>query len=193
MRPFFKALPIILLLLVAAGVGIGQILPDERTIARRLTIDAEPAEVFDRVGRIRGWSGWYVAPDAEARFEGPEGSGGALVVVDENTGEERRLVLTETSSPSLAVYAFPQVEAMPFEIEGRFEIRPEGDGRATVRSAQRLRGRAGGIFAQAGGRWFLAVLAPNLIGSILERELHNLKAAVEGRPLPAAPAPPEAQ
>ena len=188
MRLLFRILPVALLVLIAAGLIAGQSLPEERVIARSIVIEAAPARVFERVGRIRGWQGWYVAPDAEARFEGPEGAGGALVVADETSGEERRLVLTETSSPSLAVYAFPSVEGMPFEIEGRIEVEADPAG-SRVTSSQRLLAQSSGFMIRAGERWFLAALAPNLIGSILERELHNLTGAVEGLPPPGSARP----
>lgn len=185
MRLFFRLLPVALLLFIGGALLFGQSLPSEMTLRRSLLIEASPAEVFERVGRIRGWQGWYVPPEAGI-FEGPEGTGGALVVEDEETGEPHRIVLTETSSPTLVRYAFPKRDQDPFEIDGSFELKavPEG---TEVTSSQQLVAKDGGFMRNAGSRWFLKLLADNLIGSILERELHNLKSVLEDLPPPGTP------
>lgn len=148
--------------------------------------------VFDRLARIRKWSGWYLPP-GEGQFEGPElGAGGTLVVAAPEDGAQRRLRLVSTSSvpPMEVVYTFPDVDQLPYEIEGRFELEP-ADGGTKVRSSQSLRSRAAedDWMARTGERWFLSIMADRFVGSILDRELQNLKAAAEGRPVPAAPGP----
>lgn len=184
MRLLFRILPIGLLLLIALGVLTGRQLPAEHEVARSLFIEAPPPAVFDRVGRIRGWEGWYVPP-GEGRFEGPEGEGGVLVVEDEETGETLRLELTETSSPTRVRYRFPHGPEDPFRIDGRFELEAV-EGGTRVTSVQHLRAQSDGWLRAAGERWFLRMLANNLIGSVLSRELDNLRREVLGLPPPGA-------
>lgn len=189
MRRILIALPLLILAVMAAGILGGQWLDAERRISRELRIEAPIAEVYARVGRIRGWEGWYVPPDGGATFEGPEeGAGGQVVVRDDKSGALRMLELTETSSPTLVRYRFPEESGMPFQIDGRFELEPV-EGATLVRSEQHLVSMAkrSQWTRLASERWFLQALSNSLIGSILERELHNLKSAVEGLPPPGQP------
>lgn len=186
MRWFFKILPLALLVLVVGGLLGARNLPRARRLERSLIIEAPQLEVYRRLAIIERWRGWYVPPD-KGRFEGPaEGPGATLVLTTE--GAVRRLRLTETSSPSRVAYTFPYMDDMPYEIEGSFAVESIGPDQSRVTSTQALRGRAEDSewMSMAGERWFLALLADRFVGSILERELHNLKGAIEGLPPPHA-------
>ena len=183
MRWFFRILPVALALVLVAGLLIARGLPKTSTLERDLVIEAPPAVVYEHLARIRRWSGWYVAPDA-GRFEGPEiGAGGTLILVDPEAQEMRRLELVKTSSPSEVAYRFPEVEQLPFDVAGSFHLSEAGSGRTLVTSRQHLTARApeDAWMSLASERWFLYLMADRFVGSILERELHNLKQAVERR------------
>lgn len=187
MRWVFKLLPLALFVFIAAGILRARSLPRERTLEREIIIEAPRTEVYRRLATISGWRGWYVPP-GEGRFEGPASGPGATLVI-EAEGQTRRLQLTETSSPSFVTYTFPDMDAMPYEIRGTFDLSDLDPRRTRVISRQALRGRAGDSewMSLAGERWFLSVLADRFVGSILERELHNLKGAIEGLPAPGEP------
>jgi hypothetical protein len=189
MRRFFKALPVALLVLVVSVIAGASQLPRSRTLERSLVIEAPAAEVYGHLAHIRKWRGWYVGPDA-GTFEGPEhGAGGVLVVRDPESRELRRLELVATSSPTHVAYRFPEADQAPYDIEGHFDLQVLGPERTRVVSRQKLRARAGddAWLARTGERWFLYAFADRFVGSILLRELHNLKAAVEGLPPPGGP------
>ena len=188
MRGFFKFLPIGLLAAIVASITYAQFLPTTRTLKRSVTIEASsPAQVYDHIAHIRKWSGWYVPPGA-GRFEGPElGAGGTLILIDPQDQEMRRLQLVETSSPSLVKYHFPEAEQLPFDISGWFQLETE-QSKTRVTSYQQLTARAANSawMAATGERWFLYLFADRFVGSILERELHNLKSAVENKTAPSS-------
>lgn len=186
MRPLFVALPVTLCLALLLGIGWAQRLPESQSVERSLTIRASPSTVYGHVAHIRRWPGWYIPPGS-GRFEGPEdGTGGTLILFDEEAREVRRLELVSTSSPSEVVYRFPNQEQVPFAIEGRFEFARDDAGYTRVTSRQALTALAdsGNWFGTASERWFLFLMADRFVGSILDRELHNLKGVVEGLPPP---------
>ncbi|MBX2812155.1 MAG: SRPBCC family protein [Myxococcales bacterium] len=181
MRSIFAVLPVLLLLVVAGGIVSAQYMDTERTIERQVVIDANIAQVYARVARIRQWAGWYIPPEA-GRFEGPEwGAGGTLVIVDPENQEQRRLELVKTSSPTMVGYQFPEAEHLPYDIVGSFHFEKVRSDSTRVLSRQQIKARASDQewTRAAGERWFLRMLANRMIGSILERELSNLKNAVE--------------
>lgn len=196
MRWPFKVLPLVVFAAVVLAIASARWLPESRVLERSVVIAASPEEVYEHLAQIRKWRGWYVAPGV-GRFEGPAlGAGGTLIIEDQEAQELRRLEITGTSTPSLVKYRFPEKDQTPYDIEGRFELRPRsgpsagGSTPATeVVSYQRLRSRAnpGSWMALAGERWFLYLLADRLVGPILERELHNLKGVVEDLPPPGSP------
>ncbi len=180
MRTGFRILPIALFSVVLGGVAIAGWLPESLVLERRVEVEAPPAAVLERLVAIERWRGWYLPP-GEGRVEGPaRGAGGALVLEDPEAGELRRIVLTETSSAGVA-YRFPEKDQTPFDIEGRFSVEAGPPGTSRVTSRQSLRARSTAWMARAGERWFLSLLADRLIGSVLERELENLKRAVENQ------------
>lgn len=183
MRRVFLFMPITLLVLVVLCIASAQYMTAERTIERSLTIEAPIHQVYPRIAHIRQWSGWYIPPEA-GRFEGPEvGAGGTLIMVDPESQEVRRLMLTETSSPSSVGYKFPDKDQLPFSITGVFELETVAKG-TQVTSRQHLAAQSPSDqwTRIAGERWFLYGFANPFVGSILERELLNLKKAIEGTP-----------
>ena len=186
MRSVFMFLPVALLLLIAGGIGSARFMNTQRTIERSLIINTPVARVYNRLSHIRQWSGWYVPPET-GRFEGPEqGPGGTLIVSDPESEEIRRLKLVETSSPSLVTYTFPQGDLsaksqLPFDIKGSFHLVPHTSTHTRIISRQKLTAKTPDSewVSAAGERWFLYIFADFLVGSVLERELHNLKGALE--------------
>lgn len=190
MRWIFRVLPIALVLGLSLAIWRSGSLPDARTLTRTIVVRTSAAEAYERLARIRGWEGWYIPP-GQGEFEGPDmGAGGTLAMTSEEDGARRRLQLVATSSvpPIEVVYTFPDVDQLPYEIEGRFRLEALDAGRTRVVSSQALRSRAPDEdwMARTGERWFLFLLADRFVGSILDRELQNLKAALEGGTLPAA-------
>lgn len=187
MRWVFRVLPVVLMVALVTLVLMANSLPERRTLQRSVVIEAPVADVYRRVGYIRGWEGWYVPPQV-GRFEGPEhGAGGTLIVDDEESNEVRRLVLTETSSPGFVWYEMPDKDQNPYDIRGGFALKATKDGQTLVTSSQELISRTSDDWmARTGERWFLYGFADTLVGTVLERELHNLKGAVEGLPPPGS-------
>lgn len=43
---------------IVALIGLGFVLPDHRTVERRITINAAPETVFSYIGRFEAWNSW---------------------------------------------------------------------------------------------------------------------------------------
>ncbi|MEM1023809.1 MAG: SRPBCC family protein [Myxococcota bacterium] len=176
MSSFLRILPPLFFIALGAFAWWISTLPEDMKIERSLHVEAEPQAVFERVAYIRRWEGWFVGQDQEVRFQGPDGGPGGVLVM---TVEERdvTLVLTETSTPSAVRYQFweggpdAKVDA-DMKTQGEIAI-AASDGGATVSIIEEA--HIGGTF----GRWMVYLLGDFMVGSILERQLHNLKSALE--------------
>lgn len=166
-------LPVILLMGLGLFWATGALLPAELTVRRTVEIEAAPGRVYAHVDGVESWRQWYVGPDAKVRQEGAStGSGGALIRTEED-GTENRFELTETSSPTAVSYRYHRVEDPEEAVRGRLEVEATTDGKSRVTLEET--GRAAGVSF----RWILYVAGDRMVGSMLERLLHNLKSLVE--------------
>ena len=181
MRRLLRILPLLLLIAVLSMLMFARAIPSTKRLERQILIYSPHAQVFKKLGQIREWEGWYVPPGV-GKFEGPKvGPPGTLSVYDETTKQSVSVQLTFTSSTSIK-YKFPDRNEAPFDIEGEFQIEIMSPNKVKVTSIQRLASRSenSSYIAMTGERWFLYVFADRFIGSIMQKELSNLKTVTEG-------------
>jgi len=176
MKNVLRALPPLVLIGLGALAWFISTLPPEMKVERSLEMAAEPKVVFERVAHIRRWKGWFAGEEQAVRFEGPSGGpGGRLVMTVEE--QDVTLELTETSTPSAVRYHFweggPDAD-VDADQRTRGEIaieETELGARVTITEEAHVGGRL--------GRWIVYLMGDFMVGSILERQLHNLKSALE--------------
>lgn len=166
-----RMLPLVGLLLIGLFWLAGSMLPARKTVSRSIHIERPVGPVYERLNGIEGWKGWFVAPEADARFEGPkDGPGGSMVVAVDDVS--MRLRLTETSSPSRIGYVTHPDGDEDGATEGWVHLEPDGDGTEVT---WKETGSAHGVSL----RWMLYLMGDRMVGSVLERTLHNLKSLME--------------
>jgi hypothetical protein len=176
MKNVLRALPPLVFISLGALAWYISTLPPDMKVERSLEIAADPSAVFERVAHIRRWEGWFAGEEQDLRFEGPaSGPGGRLVMTIEE--QEVTLELTATSTPSAVHYHFweggPEAEVDPDQrTQGRIAIEAsEGGSQVTISEEAHIGGTL--------GRWIVHMMGDFMVGSILERQLHNLKSALE--------------
>jgi uncharacterized protein YndB with AHSA1/START domain len=173
---FLGRLVLVLLAVVALLVGASYLLPRQVTVARSITIDAPPGEVFPYVNslqRFAEWSPWAdYDPDMQQRFSGPaEGVGNRM----------------EWASEDQRVGAGSQAITLS-EPDSRVETALDFGGMGTATAALTLQPvDAGtevtwGLVADMGnspvGR-YMGLMMDRWVGADYERGLARLKAVVE--------------
>jgi len=176
---FLKRLILLVLVLVAALVGIGYVLPDSAHVERTARVDAPPEAVFPYVNNLKRfteWSPWAAKdPDMTQTFQGPEAGIGAQLYWESDVPEvgSGSTLIVESNPPKRVVnrLELPDLSNATyyFEID---EIDETDDGsRVTWGFDTEFRGNLiGRYFGLMMDRW---------IGAEYERGLENLKQLVE--------------
>jgi hypothetical protein len=174
---FLGRLILVLLAVVAVLIGASYLLPRHVTVARTITVEAPPEEIFPYVNslqRFSEWSPWNdYDPEMEQRFSGPrEGVGNRMewASEDERVGIGSQVItLSEPNS----------------KVETAVDFGGVGPARAAV-SLQPV--QAGtrvtwGLVADMGGSpvgRYMGLMMDRWVGADYERGLARLKATVEG-------------
>lgn len=167
MQAFLRALPLVLLLLIAGFYLGGRALPEDYRIESEIEVEARPAEVFRHLSDAQGWTRWFTGPEGDVRVESEE----RLVLAVE--GVEHVLELTETSSPARVRYRhFNEGPGALEPIIGEITVEPREAG-STVRIREDVSVSSGTQ------RWLVYLFGQDLMSQVLDRELHNLKALVD--------------
>ncbi len=102
---FLKRLIAVVVIVVAALIGGAYLLPQEVTVSRSITIDAEPDAIFPHVNSMQGTEGWspWLSRDPEVRlsYSGPEmGVGNTLEWASEepSVGNGRQEIVTSVEN-----------------------------------------------------------------------------------------------
>ncbi len=182
MRSFFKFLPLGLLVVIIAARIYAQNLPEDFAVERRLEMEVSRDQAFAQVASIKNWQNWYVDKDAGPRISGPEvGKGGKLTIKDQESNEDRSVEIVSTSStgPTAVVeYHLPHAQADTLKLKCTFSFEALSENKTLVISRQEAKA------TDLPTKFYGHVFANDVIGSMLMRELHNLKGELEGLPKP---------
>lgn len=173
---FLKRLILLVLVLVAALVGIGYVLPDSAHVERTVRIDAPPGAVFPYVNNLKRfteWSPWADKdPDMQQTFQGPDAGIGAQLYWESDVPEvgSGSTLIVQSNPPKRVVnrLELPDLSNATYY----FDISETDDGsRVTWGFDTEFRGNLiGRYFGLMMDRW---------IGAEYERGLDNLKQLVE--------------
>lgn len=106
------------------------------TVERSATIDAPPAEVFERIGTLQGWDDWSpwaeMDPDMDKTYTGEPGEVGSSYRWSGNRKVgEGRMTITDTDAPNRI--AIDLAFLKPFKSENVIELLvSEADGASEV-------------------------------------------------------------
>lgn len=169
----------IVVVLIAAVLGLAATRPDSFRVQRTAIIKAPPAKVFALLDDFRQWARWSpwekLDPDLQRTFSGPPSGKGAIY---EWTGNNKvgagRMEITEPTPPNKLVIKLDFI--MPFEGHNiaEFTLEPQGDG---TQLTWAMHGPS--PFVSKLMQVFVSMDA--LIGKDFEAGLANLKALAEAR------------
>ena len=170
----FKVLLLLLVLAVAAFVGLGLFVLDGKyDLSKEITIKAPPEAVHKQVGDLREWPNWLpfvkqdpsvkttiekpTGPDAHQHWTGNHGTGKLnFTASDEQKGIEYTMLFDEK-----------------YPAQGWITYTKVGD---ETRVTWRMTGQNGDFM----GKW-LAVAMPRMVGPAFETGLIDLKNTVEAK------------
>lgn len=168
----FKWTLVLLLLVVAAVVVIGQFVLDGKyDVSRAIAINAPPAEVHKQVGDLREWPNWLPFikhdPSVNTTIEQPTGVGAK----QHWTGKGGNGELNFTTSDEDKGIEFDMLFDKKYASKGSLKYAKEGDG---TRVTWRMTGQNDDFM----GKW-MAFAMPYMVGPYFEEGLVDLKKKVE--------------
>jgi hypothetical protein len=168
----FKWTLVLVLLLVAAFVVIGQFVLDGKyDLSREIAIKAPPPEVHKQVGDLREWPNWLPFtkhdPSVNVTIEKPTGVGAN----QHWTGKSGNGELTFTASDDEKGIEFDMLFDKKYASKGSLSYAKAGD---QTRVTWRMTGQNDELL----GKW-MAVLMPYMVGPMFEEGLTDLKNKVE--------------
>lgn len=167
----------VLLILLVLLIGIGLLLPSEKTVERSIVIDAAPAQVFPHLNSMRAfhaWSPWSdIDPATEYRFEGPASGVGARMVWqsgNREVGRGSQEIVDSVADRRVAT-------RLQFGEHGggdaTFELEPDG-------AATRVRWTFHTAFGWDLFSRYVGLMLDSMIGASYDRGLRSLKTRIEG-------------
>ncbi|WP_130619155.1 SRPBCC family protein [Dyella amyloliquefaciens] len=170
---------VIILLVIAALLGVAAMRPDQFRIERTATIQASPERVFPFINDFRHWQAWSPYerkdPTMERSYEGPNAGEGATYgwSGNKNIGSGR-MQITE-STPSARIEIRLEFFA-PFKATNtaEFVLEPRGDGTQVTWA---MHGRSSFTSKLMG----LLFNIDKMVGKDFEEGLGSLRSLSEGR------------
>lgn len=175
-----RGLLIGLVVLIAALIGVGMILPDHAHVERSIVIDAPPAEVFAALNGFASfnqWSPWAeLDPDAQFTREGPETGVGARQgwrSEDQSVGSGSQEIVEST--PNSLIRMKLVFEGFDSDNLATYTLIPEGQGTRVIWSYD------SNFKGHLMNRYF-GLMLDGMLGPDYERGLSKLKAMLENPP-----------
>ena len=150
---------------------------DAYTVQRSVTIQADPARIYEQIADFHAWVAWSpwedLDPDLKRTYSGPEsGTGAAYAWSGNRKAGQGHMRITDTAAP--ASVRIDLVFEKPFKGHNQtdFSIQPEGTGSRvtwTMTGKKTVMTRVMGLF------WSM----DKFIGPDFEKGLARLKAATE--------------
>jgi hypothetical protein len=168
----FKWTLVLLLLVVAAVVVIGQFVLDGKyDLTREIVIKAPPAEIHKQVGDLREWPNWLPFtkhdPSVNTTIEQPTGVGAKQHWTSKNGNGE----LEFTASDEEKGIEFTMLFDKKYASKGSLSYARAGD---DTRVAWRMHGQNDDFM----GKW-MALAMPYMVGPMFDEGLVDLKKKVE--------------
>lgn len=177
-----KGLLVALLVLIAAVIGIGMVLPDHAHVERSIVIEAPPEKVFEVLNgfdRFNAWSPWAeLNPDAEYTREGPATGVGARQSWrsdDPNVGAGSQEIIEST--PNGLIRMKLVFEGFGSDNLASYTLTPEGEGTRVVWAYD------SNFKGNLLNRYF-GLMLDGMLGPDYERGLTKLKALIESPETP---------
>ena len=172
-----KIIVIVIVVLVAALLGLAATKPDTFRVQRATSIKAPPAKVFALINDFHKWGEWSpwekLDPDLKRTFSGADAGKGAVYAWEGNNKVGAgRMEITEPTPPSKVLIKLDFIKPFEGHNIAEFTLEPQGD-------ATQL------TWAMYGPTPFVSkvmqvfVSMDSLIGKDFETGLANLKAAAE--------------
>lgn len=165
-----KAVISVLALLLLAFVGVGFLLSGEWQATRSTVVNASPAEVFDQLDSVEGWSRWSPMPFVGGEVSGPQRGAGARLAWDDPQWGQGVWTLTEAEAPSRIGYRV-EVEEGAMLTLGRLELAP-------VEGGTRVEWTEQGDFGWNPLLAFMALGMDRMQGEEMEKSLAELARVV---------------
>ena len=167
----FKWTLVLLLLVVAAVVVIGQFVLDGKyDITREIAIKAPPAEIHKQVGDLREWPNWLPFtkhdPSVKTEIEKPTGVGASQTWTSKNGNGELKFTKADEKE-----VAWDMLFDKKYASKGSLSYARAGD---DTRVAWRMHGQNDDFM----GKW-MAVAMPYMVGPMFDEGLVDLKKKVE--------------
>jgi uncharacterized protein YndB with AHSA1/START domain len=168
---------IVIVVLIAAVLGLAATKPNTFRVERAATIKAPPAKVFALIDDFHQWSQWSpwekLDPELKRTFSGPNSGKGAVY---EWTGNSKvgagRMEITEPTPPNKLLIKLDFIKPFEGHNVAEFTLQPQGD------STQLNWAMYGPTpFVSKVMQVFMSM--DKLIGKDFEAGLANLKAAAE--------------
>lgn len=172
-----KKVLIVLLVAIAAIVGIIAAQPNEFRIVRSATMAAPQSEVFAQVNDFHHWNDWSpwakLDPAAKNTFEGPESGKGAVFSWDGNdkVGSGRMTIL-ESRPSELVQIKLEFFRPMEDESTTKFTFKPEGE-------KTQVTWDMSGRHTFMSKAFCMLMNMDKIVGGQFEEGLSNMKAIVE--------------
>ena len=172
-----KLIAIVVVVLVAAVLGMATTKPDTFRVQRATTIKAPPEKVFALINDFHNWGQWSpwekLDPALNRTFSGPASGKGAVY---EWTGNSKvgagRMEITEPTPPSKILIKLDFIKPFEGHNIADFTLEPQGD---TTHLSWAMYGPT--PFVSKVMQVFISM--DSLIGKDFEAGLANLKAAAE--------------
>jgi hypothetical protein len=168
----------IIVILIAAILGVAATRPDSFQVQRRTVIDTSPEKIFALINNLRSWRSWSpwenIDPELKRRYDGPsEGKGAIYAWEGNNKVGQGRMEITETSAPGKIIIKLDFIK--PFEAHNMVEFNLAGKGGSTevtwtMRGPMPFMSKIMSVFMSM----------DKLVGKDFEQGLANLKRTAEG-------------
>lgn len=174
---FIKWALLLLIIGVAGFLGFVSTLPDDFTVARSITIDASPQQLFPWINNLKKsdqWSPWNkLDPNAKHNFEGPEeGTGASHAWVGNDKMGEGKMTITDSQPNKEVTSKLEFKKPMEDTSTVKLVLSPEGDKTKVTWS---MAGHYQNLFQKA--ICFLMNM-DKMVGGSFEEGLNNLKTTV---------------
>ncbi|MDB5342841.1 MAG: hypothetical protein JWP89_1218 [Schlesneria sp.] len=174
---FIKYALLLLIIGVAGFLGFVATLPDDFTVARSITIDASPEQLFPWINNLKKthqWSPWTkLDPNAKYTFEGPEeGTGASHAWVGNDKMGEGKMTITDSQPNKEVTSKLEFKKPMEDTSTVKLALLPEGEKTKVTWS---MSGHYGNLFQKA---ICCLMNMDKMVGGNFEEGLNNLKTTV---------------
>ncbi len=173
----FKVIAIVVVVLVAAVLGVALTKPDSFNVQRTTKIKAPPEKIFPLINDFHSWNSWSpwenVDPAMKRTHSGAASGRGAVYEWDGNSKVGKgRMEITEAASPSKVTIKLDFLKPIEGHNNAEFTLEPQGDSTSVTWA---MRGPS--PFISKVFQVFISM--DGMLGKEFETGLANMKSAAE--------------